>query len=74
MAAEDRIDGYASAILEFATAEDQLERVGDEPFRIARLPNPPRRSVRRSPILGSPPSGRRVWSATSSATRRRRSR
>ena len=36
MAAEDRIDGYASAILEFATAEDQLERVGDELFRIAR--------------------------------------
>ena len=32
MAAEDRIDGYASAILEFATAEDQLERVGDELF------------------------------------------
>ncbi len=36
MAAEDRIDGYATAILEFATAEDQLERVGDELFRIAR--------------------------------------
>ncbi len=35
-AAEDRIDGYAAAILEVAGAEDQLERVGDELFRIAR--------------------------------------
>lgn len=36
MAADDRIDGYASAILELAKAEGQLERVGDELFRIAR--------------------------------------
>jgi F-type H+-transporting ATPase subunit delta len=36
MAADDRIDGYATAILEFARAEGQLERVGDELFRIAR--------------------------------------
>jgi F-type H+-transporting ATPase subunit delta len=36
MAIDDRIDGYAAAILEFARAEDQLERVGDELFRIAR--------------------------------------
>lgn len=36
MAADDRIDGYALAILEFARAEGQLERVGDELFRIAR--------------------------------------
>ncbi len=36
MAADDRIDGYATAILEFARAEGQLERVGDELFRVAR--------------------------------------
>lgn len=36
MAADDRIDGYAAAILEFARAEDELERIGDELFRIAR--------------------------------------
>ena len=36
MASEDRIDGYAAAILEFARAEGQLETVGDELFRIAR--------------------------------------
>jgi len=36
MPADDRIDGYAAAILEVARAEEQLERVGDELFRIAR--------------------------------------
>lgn len=36
MAIDHRIDGYAAAILEFARAEDALERVGDELFRIAR--------------------------------------
>lgn len=36
MAAEDRIDGYASAILEVAKAEGELDRIGDEMFRIAR--------------------------------------
>ena len=36
MAAEDRIDGYAAAILEVARAEGALDRVGDELFRIAR--------------------------------------
>lgn len=36
MAAEDRIEGYATAILEIAKAEGALERVGDELFRIAR--------------------------------------
>lgn len=35
-AANERIDGYAAAILEFARAEGELERVGDELFRIAR--------------------------------------
>lgn len=34
--AGDRIDGYASAILEIARAEGQLEQIGDELFRIAR--------------------------------------
>jgi F-type H+-transporting ATPase subunit delta len=33
---DERIDGYAAAILEFARAEGQLERIGDELFRIAR--------------------------------------
>jgi F-type H+-transporting ATPase subunit delta len=33
---DDRIDGYAAAILEFAKAEGELDRVGDELFRIAR--------------------------------------
>lgn len=33
---DDRIDGYAAAILEFARAEDQLADIGDELFRIAR--------------------------------------
>jgi F-type H+-transporting ATPase subunit delta len=33
---DQRIDGYAAAILEFARAEGQLERIGDELFRIAR--------------------------------------
>jgi len=36
MAADDRIDGYATAILELAKAEGELERIGDELFRIAR--------------------------------------
>jgi F-type H+-transporting ATPase subunit delta len=36
MAADDRIDGYAAAILELAKAEGELERIGDELFRIAR--------------------------------------
>ena len=36
MAAEDRIEGYAAAILEVAKAEGELDRVGDELFRIAR--------------------------------------
>jgi len=36
MAADDRIEGYASAIFEIARSEDQLERVGDELYRIAR--------------------------------------
>lgn len=36
MAADDRIDGYAAAILEVAKAEGELDRVGDELFRIAR--------------------------------------
>ena len=36
MAADQRIDGYAAAILEVATAEGELARVGDELFRIAR--------------------------------------
>lgn len=36
MATDGRIDGYAAAILEVAGAEGQLERVGDELFRIAR--------------------------------------
>jgi F-type H+-transporting ATPase subunit delta len=36
MAADDRIDGYAMAILEVARAEGELDRVGDELFRVAR--------------------------------------
>lgn len=36
MAADARIDGYAAAILEIARAEGQVDRVGDELFRIAR--------------------------------------
>jgi F-type H+-transporting ATPase subunit delta len=36
MPADDRIDGYAAAILEVARAEGELERIGDELFRIAR--------------------------------------
>jgi F-type H+-transporting ATPase subunit delta len=36
MAAEDRIEGYAAAILEVAKAEGELDRIGDELFRIAR--------------------------------------
>lgn len=34
--ADDRIDGYAAAILEIAKAEGELARIGDELFRIAR--------------------------------------
>ncbi|HEX9977536.1 MAG TPA: ATP synthase F1 subunit delta [Acidimicrobiia bacterium] len=33
---DDRIDGYAAAILEIAKAEGELDRIGDELFRIAR--------------------------------------
>jgi len=33
---DERIDGYAAAILEFAKAEGELDRIGDELFRIAR--------------------------------------
>ena len=33
---DERIDGYAAAILEFARAEGELETIGDELFRIAR--------------------------------------
>ncbi len=36
MAKQDQIDGYASAIFEFAKAEGQLETIGDELFQIAR--------------------------------------
>ena len=36
MASDDRIDGYASAIFEIARSEGELERVGDELYRIAR--------------------------------------
>jgi F-type H+-transporting ATPase subunit delta len=36
MASEDLIDGYAAAILEIARSEGELERVGDELYRIAR--------------------------------------
>jgi len=36
VATTDQIDGYATAILEFAKAEGQLETVGDELFQIAR--------------------------------------
>jgi F-type H+-transporting ATPase subunit delta len=36
VATEDQIDGYASAILEFARAEGQLETIGDELFQVAR--------------------------------------
>jgi F-type H+-transporting ATPase subunit delta len=36
MVSDDRIDGYASAIFEIARAEGELERVGDELYRIAR--------------------------------------
>ncbi len=36
MSAEDRIDGYAAAILEVARGEGELDRVGDELYRISR--------------------------------------
>lgn len=36
MAADDRIDGYATAVLEVARAEGELDRVGDELFKVAR--------------------------------------
>jgi F-type H+-transporting ATPase subunit delta len=36
MPTEDRIDGYAAAILEVARGEGRLELVGDELYRIAR--------------------------------------
>ena len=34
--ASARVDGYASALLEVATAEDMVDRVADELFRFAR--------------------------------------
>ena len=36
MASDDRIEGYASAVFEIARSEGELERVGDELYRIAR--------------------------------------
>lgn len=36
MSAADRIDGYAAAILEVARGEGELDRVGDELYRISR--------------------------------------
>ncbi len=36
MAADDRIDGYAAAVLEVARAEGELDRIGDELFKVAR--------------------------------------
>lgn len=36
MASDDRIEGYAAAIFEIARSEGELERVGDELYRIAR--------------------------------------
>jgi F-type H+-transporting ATPase subunit delta len=36
MVADERINGYASAILEIARSEGELERVGDDLFAIAR--------------------------------------
>jgi F-type H+-transporting ATPase subunit delta len=36
MAADDRIDGYATAVLEVARVEGELDRVGDELFKVAR--------------------------------------
>ena len=37
MVSDDRIDGYASAIFEIARSEGELEVVGDELYRIARV-------------------------------------
>lgn len=37
MATDDRIEGYATAVLEVARAEGALQRVGDELYRIARM-------------------------------------
>ncbi|NQV06946.1 ATP synthase F1 subunit delta [bacterium] len=53
MAADDRIDGYAAAILQIAKAEGELERVGDELFRIAR-------SLESSPELREALTDRRL--------------
>ena len=53
MAADDRIDGYAAAILQVAKAEGELERVGDELFRIAR-------SLESSPELREALTNRRL--------------
>jgi F-type H+-transporting ATPase subunit delta len=36
MAADDRIDGYAAAILAVAKAEGRLEEVGDQLYQVAR--------------------------------------
>ncbi len=53
MAVDPRIDGYAAALLEVATAECELERVGDELFQIARAfeSSPELRNVLTDPRL-----------------------
>ena len=51
MTAEARIDGYAAAILEVARGEEQLDRVGDELYRIARAFES---SVELREVLGDP--------------------
>lgn len=53
MASDDRIDGYASAIFEIARSEGELERVGDELYRIAR-------ALESSPELSELLTDRRV--------------
>jgi len=53
MALDDRIEGYAAAILEIARSEGQLEQVGDELYRIAR-------AVEDSPELRDLLTDRRV--------------
>ena len=40
MASDDRIDGYAAAILEIARSEGELERVGDELYVRGRFTEP----------------------------------
>lgn len=53
MASDERIEGYATAILEIARSEGELERVGDELFRIAR-------SFESSPELREALTDRRI--------------